>query len=141
MLATQKVAKKLDKAFPDVSRTGMFFEGFGVDHVHSKLSPMHGTGDLTHWKPIESRQNKFFEQYEGYLSSHDHERADDENWPRWRPEFVRHKYGALLPDGGVSTLSGLQNCAIHRPDKRSAVRHYTLDYILLIYFNISTLVG
>jgi diadenosine tetraphosphate (Ap4A) HIT family hydrolase len=36
MLATQKVAKKLDKAFPDVSRTGMFFEeGFGVDHVHS----------------------------------------------------------------------------------------------------------
>ncbi|ECH4752727.1 HIT family protein, partial [Salmonella enterica subsp. enterica serovar Typhimurium] len=25
--------------------------------------------------------------------------------------------------------------------KRSAVRHYTLDYILLIYFNISTLVG
>lgn len=85
-----KVAKKLDKAFPDVSRTGMFFEGFGVDHVHSKLSPMHGTGDLTHWKPIESRQNKFFEQYEGYLSSHDHERADDENWPRWRPEFVRH---------------------------------------------------
>lgn len=78
MLATQKVAKKLDKAFPDVSRTGMFFEGFGVDHVHSKLSPMHGTGDLTHWKPIESRQNKFFEQYEGYLSSHDHERADDE---------------------------------------------------------------
>lgn len=28
MLATQKVAKKLDKAFPDVSRTGMFFEGF-----------------------------------------------------------------------------------------------------------------
>ncbi|ABX69285.1 hypothetical protein STM14_3837 [Salmonella enterica subsp. enterica serovar Typhimurium str. 14028S] len=54
---------------------------------------------------------------------------------------MRHKYGALLPDGGVSTLSGLQNCAIHRPDKRSAVRHYTLDYILLIYFNISTLVG
>ena len=77
MMATQKVAKKLDKAFPDVSRTGMFFEGFGVDHVHSKLSPMHGTGDLTHWKPIESRQTKFFEQYEGYLSSHDHERADD----------------------------------------------------------------
>ena len=77
MMATQKVAKKLDKAFPDVSRTGMFFEGFGVDHVHSKLSPMHGTGDLTHWKPIEARQNKFFEQYEGYLSSHDHERADD----------------------------------------------------------------
>lgn len=78
MLATQKVAKLLDKAFVDVGRTGMFFEGFGVDHVHSKLSPMHGTANLREWKPIESRQNKFFERYEGYLSSHDHERADDE---------------------------------------------------------------
>ncbi len=65
MLATQKVAKKLDKAFPDVSRTGMFFEGFCLDHVQSKLSPMHGNGDLTHRKPIAARQHKFFEQHEG----------------------------------------------------------------------------
>lgn len=115
MLATQKVAKKLDKAFPDVSRTGMFFEGFGVDHVHSKLSPMHGTGDLTHWKPIESRQNKFFEQYEGYLSSHDHERADDEKLAALAAEFVRHKYGALLPDG-------VRPGSICGPDKHSAIR-------------------
>ena len=78
VLATQKVAKLLDKAFDDVGRTGMFFEGYGVDHVHSKLSPMHGTGDMTQWRPIEWRQTKFFAQYEGYLSSHDHERADDE---------------------------------------------------------------
>lgn len=78
VLATQKVAKLLDKAFDDVGRTGMFFEGYGVDHVHSKLSPMHGTGDMTQWRPIESRQTQFFAQYEGYLSSHDHERADDE---------------------------------------------------------------
>lgn len=141
MLATQKVAKKLDKAFPDVSRTGMFFEGFGVDHVHSKLSPMHGTGDLTHWKPIESRQNKFSNSMKDICRRTIMNGLMMKNWPRWRPEFVRHKYGALLPDGGVSTLSGLQNCAIHRPDKRSAIRHYTLDYILLIYFNISTLVG
>lgn len=56
----------------------MFFEGFGVDHVHSKLSPMHGTAALNEWKPIESRQTKFFAQYEGYLSSHDCERGDDE---------------------------------------------------------------
>ncbi|SUG50899.1 diadenosine tetraphosphate (Ap4A) hydrolase [Salmonella enterica subsp. arizonae] len=77
MLATQKVAKLLDKAFVDVGRTGMFFEGFGVDHVHSKLIPLHDTANLSEWKPIESRQNKFFERYEGYLSSHNHERADD----------------------------------------------------------------
>ncbi|WP_058912490.1 HIT family protein [Entomohabitans teleogrylli] len=78
MLATKKVARLLDSAFPDVGRTGMFFEGFGVDHVHSKLSPMHGTGDLAQWQPIESRQTTFFSQYPGYLSSHDCGRADDE---------------------------------------------------------------
>jgi diadenosine tetraphosphate (Ap4A) HIT family hydrolase len=43
VLATQKVTKLLDKAFDDVGRTGTFFEGFGVDHVYSKLSPMHST--------------------------------------------------------------------------------------------------
>lgn len=78
VLATQKVAKKLDNAFSDVGRTGMFFEGFGVDHVHAKLSPMHGTANMSEWKPIESSQNKFFDRYEGYLSSHDFDRADDQ---------------------------------------------------------------
>jgi hypothetical protein len=34
---------------------------------------MHGTGDMTQWRPIESRQTA---QYEGYLSSR--RRADDE---------------------------------------------------------------
>lgn len=56
----------------------MFFEGFGVDHVHSKLSPMHGTGDMTKWTPIENKQKIFFDKYPGYLSSHDFERASDE---------------------------------------------------------------
>jgi len=77
IIATKKVAKKLDAAFDDVGRTGMFFEGFGVDHIHSKLSPMHGTGNLDEWKPIESKMETFFEKYPGYLSSHDAGRADD----------------------------------------------------------------
>ncbi|WP_099075543.1 HIT family protein [Proteus alimentorum] len=78
VIATKRVAKILDKTFPDVSRSGMFFEGFGVDHVHSKLSPMHGTGDMTKWAPIENKQKIFFDKYPGYLSSHDFERANDE---------------------------------------------------------------
>jgi hypothetical protein len=57
----------------------MVFEGFGVDHVHAKLIPMHGTAGLEHWQPIESKSTKFFERYEGYLSSHDAARADDEH--------------------------------------------------------------
>lgn len=72
VLATKRVAKLLDRSFKDVSRTGMFFEGFGVNHIHSKLYPMHGTGDLTNWKPIESKKlNTFFKNYPGYLCSND----------------------------------------------------------------------
>lgn len=37
MLATKRVAKQLDRAFDDVGRCGMVFEGYGVDHVHAKL--------------------------------------------------------------------------------------------------------
>lgn len=76
-LATKKVALLLDKAFEDTARTGMFFEGFGVDHLHSKLFPMHGTANMDEWKPIESSRDDFYTQYPGYLSSHDSDRADD----------------------------------------------------------------
>lgn len=78
ILATKKVAKLLDRSFDDVSRTGMFFEGFGVNHIHSKLYPMHGTGNLRNWHSIESGSDmkKFFETYPGYLSSNDGPPAD-----------------------------------------------------------------
>jgi len=77
VLKTKKVAKILDAKLDDVSRTAMVFEGFGVDHAHAKLFPMHGTEDMENWKPIESEVNKYFEKYEGYISSHDCERTDD----------------------------------------------------------------
>lgn len=76
-LASKKVGKLLDKTLESVGRTGLMMEGFGVDHVHTKLFPMHGTGDMNAWKPINSNKKKFFDTYEGYISSHDHERADD----------------------------------------------------------------
>ena len=78
MLATKKVAKLLDAKLDDVGRTAMVFEGFGVDHVHAKLFPMHGTKDMKEWRPIESKVDKYFDKYEGYISSHDYKRADDE---------------------------------------------------------------
>lgn len=77
VLAAKKVGKLLDKKLPDVGRTGMFLEGFGVNHVHAKLFPMHGTGDMEKWQPIHSNVDKYFEKYEGYLSSHNYKRADD----------------------------------------------------------------
>lgn len=75
-IAAKKVGQLLDKKLEDVGRTSMIFEGFGVDHVHAKLFPMHGT-KMGKWKPLRSNVDKFFEKYEGYISSHDHKRADD----------------------------------------------------------------
>lgn len=75
--ASKKVAKLLDSKLQDVGRTGMIFEGFGIDHVHAKLFPMHGT-KMKEWKPLKSNVDKYFEQYEGYISSHDYIRAEDE---------------------------------------------------------------
>ena len=77
MIATKTVAKGIDRALADVGRTALVFEGFGVDHVHAKLYPMHGTADMEHWKPIESKVDKYFTAYEGYISSHDYDRADE----------------------------------------------------------------
>lgn len=79
VLATKKVAKVLDNFFDDVGRCGMIFEGFGVDHLHSKIYPMHGTGDMEEWEKIESKKVKtYFDKYPGYLSSNDSEKVDDE---------------------------------------------------------------
>ena len=77
VIASKKVARLLDSKLEDVERTGMIFEGFGVDHVHSKLFPMHGTTNMKKWRKLSSEVNKFFEKYEGYISSHDYKRADD----------------------------------------------------------------
>lgn len=76
VFASKKVGKLIDSKFEDVGRTGMVFEGFGVNHVHAKLFPMHGTKDYS-WKERKSSVDKYFEKYEGYISSHDYKRADD----------------------------------------------------------------
>ncbi len=77
VIASKRVARLLDSKLEGVGRTGMFFEGFGVDHAHSKLSPMHGTAGATEWQSRALGVAKYFDRYEGYLSSYDWERADD----------------------------------------------------------------
>ncbi len=73
------VAKLLDAKLEDVGRTGMIFEGYGVDHVHAKLFPMHGTAGMKEWRAIESKIDTYFEKYEGHISSHDAKRAEDKD--------------------------------------------------------------
>lgn len=74
---SKRVAKRLDHYFEDVGRTAMVFEGFGVDHVHAKLFPMHGTQQYQqNWQVIQSSVNRYFEKYEGFISSHDYIQAE-----------------------------------------------------------------
>ena len=77
MLVSKKVAKQIDARFDDVGRTGLIIEGMGVNHVHTKLIPLHGTNNIPKWEPVIAYQDKYFKKYEGYLSSHDCVRKDD----------------------------------------------------------------
>lgn len=77
VIAAKTTATLLDNALKGVARTGMILEGYGVDHLHAKLFPMHGTGEDSAFKKISSTQDKYFERYEGYVSSHDAAREDD----------------------------------------------------------------
>lgn len=79
IVASRKVAKLLDSKLADVGRTGMILEGFGVNHAHTKLFPMHGTSEIKEWRPLHSKVDKFFRRYEGYISSHDYKRASDKD--------------------------------------------------------------
>ncbi len=81
VLAAKKVSKLIDSKYEDVGRTGMIFEGFGVNHIHAKLFPMHGTAG-EEWKKRISDIDTYFENYEGYISSHDSKRKDDKELER-----------------------------------------------------------
>lgn len=64
--ASKIVAKRLEKAF-GISRVALVAEGAGVNHLHIKLYPMHGyTGTF---KEVSSQIDKYFENYEGYIST------------------------------------------------------------------------
>lgn len=68
--ASTKVSNLLVKAFPNADRCSLVFEGFGVNHIHAKLFPLHGTKSLN-WKPIVSDKKDFVLNYKGYISTHD----------------------------------------------------------------------
>ena len=76
--AAKRVSKILIKYFDDVGRVGVIAEGTGIDHAHLKLIPMHGTGHFKkgEWKQHLSNFNRYFEKYEGFLSSNDGPKAN-----------------------------------------------------------------
>jgi len=101
MLATKRVAKQLDRAFDDVGRCGMVFEGYGVDHVHAKLIPLHGTASLDQWRPIESTSPKFFERVTRAISPPTTPRVPTTNsWRRWPPASAKAPFKARTINAG-----------------------------------------
>ncbi|KPK32652.1 MAG: diadenosine tetraphosphate hydrolase [Chlamydiae bacterium SM23_39] len=77
IISAKTVGKLLDSKLEDVGKTALILEGMGVDHAHVKLFPMHDTAKIKKWKPLISHLDKYFEKYEGYISSHDYVRAND----------------------------------------------------------------
>jgi histidine triad (HIT) family protein len=77
VLAAKQVARLIDRNLGDVGRTALVFEGFGVDHVHAKLFPMHGTAHMREWQPLAVQRPEYFHAYEGFIATYDGERADE----------------------------------------------------------------
>lgn len=75
MVAVQEVGRLLVRAFHDTERPAIVFEGLGVDYLHAKLFPLHGTrapeGRREHHEPL------WFDTYPGYVTSQDGNRMDD----------------------------------------------------------------
>ena len=73
--AARTVGLQIDRNL-GVKRTGMIMEGFGIDHLHIKLVPMHGINQGT-WKAINSTVRTFYDSYTGMIASHDGPRMLD----------------------------------------------------------------
>ena len=65
----KKVGLLLDRAL-ETQRTGLMMEGYGINHLHVKLFPMHGI-DPGPWRPINSEDKTFYEKYTGMIASND----------------------------------------------------------------------
>lgn len=61
-----------------VERVGLIFEGYGINHAHIKLVPMHGIGSGS-WRQISSSpaDRRYYEVYPGFIASHDGPAMDE----------------------------------------------------------------
>lgn len=94
IVAAKKVANLLDKAFWDVGRTALVFEGWGVNHLHVKLYPMHGTSEkaLNGGERLHLDRHIFFDTYPGYVSTENkHTRMSDEELKKIQEKILEAK--------------------------------------------------
>jgi len=74
--AAQKVAKMLDEKLK-VQRTALVMEGLGINHAHLKLYPIHGLDEK--FRETWASEKKYFEHYEGYISTQLGPKADEKD--------------------------------------------------------------
>jgi diadenosine tetraphosphate (Ap4A) HIT family hydrolase len=67
MIAAKKVSKILERGL-SVKRVALVMEGLGINHAHLKLYPLHGLD--TKFKEMWANEKKFYDNYEGYISTH-----------------------------------------------------------------------
>ena len=73
----QILSRQICRAFSQsVERCALVYEGYGVNHLHAKLIPLHQTANRQ-WQPILSKSDKFFDAYEGYISTQEPAEAAD----------------------------------------------------------------
>lgn len=75
LLFARAMGNKIDRNL-GVQRTALVAEGYGIDHLHVKLFPMHGV-EHEKWQPINSKVRDFYENYTGMIASNDGPRIDE----------------------------------------------------------------
>ena len=87
MLAAKKVAQLLEKGLR-VQRIAIVVEGMGINHAHIKLYPLHGISEK--FKEMWAGERKFFEHYEGYISTQLGPAADMQELKNLAEEIKKH---------------------------------------------------
>ena len=65
---SQQVARQISRTYPTVARSALIFEGFGVDHLHCRLIPLHDTNQPD-YQPPKVTSDRFFSSYLGYIDT------------------------------------------------------------------------
>jgi diadenosine tetraphosphate (Ap4A) HIT family hydrolase len=87
--SAREVAHLLERGL-SCKRVAMIAEGMAIDHAHIKLIPLHGIPD-GQWQPVLSHAPHFSEKYEGFLTTHDGPRMNDEELSNIQGAILRAK--------------------------------------------------
>lgn len=85
ILATKNVAGLLEKKL-NVKRVHIVIEGTGINHLHVKLYP--AVGLKRKYAEVWAKEHKYFEKYEGYVTTLTGPKADQKKLERLHKKIV-----------------------------------------------------